>query len=358
MALSFIILTLLIAGSIITGSYTMYLPFFISMQQSSQQTEAYYIARASMERWELAIKNHPLWFVGSGGYNNNKQRWPSGDNTPSQQVNIIKMWWISNNQDGANKENKLYPHKPIKIYLGYDDTSNPDHYYQNTTKYRSYKWRQISIDIQIPWELKNAIGSDNGLLCDLEDVICKRDKDQIYDNTMIDRYRQGQEGAWSFWIIPYTSTDKWTTLGTIDYSHDTNVREWTINSTQKPTLLFADTFNPLAQNNRADWLTWHHISWDVVSGIQNQTFTDILTNSEIQYNIIWLAMVSPGIRRDGKIYPYMHYKVHASEPLTSPMNTIQAYAQIQQNYIAIQSTKPSILTQQKWSFSISIHPNE
>lgn len=58
-------------------------------------------------------------------------------------------------------------------------------------------------------------------------------------------------------------------------------------------------------------------------------------------------MLHPGIRRDSKIYPYMHYKINGEDALASPMNTIQAYAQTDQSNITIQASKPNILIQEK-----------
>lgn len=69
-------------------------------------------------------------------------------------------------------------------------------------------------------------------------------------------------------------------------------------------------------------------------------------------------MIHSGIRRDGKIYPYMTYRIHTDERLASSINTVHAYAQVQQTYISIQATKPSILSTQKGSFSISTSTNE
>lgn len=356
MALSFIILTLLIAGSIIGWSYSMYVPFFVSMQQNSQQIETYYIARAAMERWQLAIQYHPLWFAWSGGVEWEMQRGPSSDQNIT--TNTTKMWWITNNQDAGDKDNKLYIQKTEKIYLGYDNTTAPNLYYQNVRQNTAYKWDTISIDIQIPSELKNAMGQDNALLCDEDSAGCDIDHDDIYDDVIVQRDRKGQTWPWHFWIIPYTSINKWPRAGTVDYTTDTNIRETIINNEQSPTLLFTNSFNPLAQNNLPDALSWHNMSWLVISGIQSQTFSDIISDNNIDYNTIHLQMINPSQRRDAKIYPYMTYRINTDQSIATPINTIKSYAQINQSYISIESNKPSPLTKQKGSFSISTHTDE
>jgi hypothetical protein len=360
MALSFIILTLLIAGSIIAGSYSMYLPFFLSMQQNSQQIEAYYIARAAMERWQLVAQYHPLWFAWSGWFDVNGERWPSGENAITQNIPISKMWRITNNQNEANRDNKIYVDAAIKIYLWYDNTSNPEQYYQDIPNYTKYEWIEVSIDIQIPPELKEMLGEADSLLCNWQEPGCDIDNDRVYDDITIHRDRKGQEWRWAFTIIPYTELGVWAGRGewNVDYREDTNIRESIVNIEALPTLLFTDTFNPLAQNNGPDAKTWHNLSWTVLSGIQSQTFSDLLANNEIEYNMIWLHMLYPAMRRDAKLYPYLNYTIHGEHKLAEPMNTIQAYAQIHQNYITIQSTKPNILTQQKGSFTISTSTNE
>ncbi len=360
MALSFIILTLLIAGSIIAGSYTIYLPFFMSMQQNAQQVEAYYMARAAIERWHLATKYHPLWFAWSGGFNSNGQRWPSGEDSITPYIDIATMWRTTNNQDESDKDNKIYVDSSIKIYLWYDNTSNPEQYYQDIPNYIKYEWSEVSIDIQIPSELKEALGEEDNLLCDSEEPWCDSNNDTIYDDVIIHRDRKGQEWRWAFTIIPYTELAIWEGRRdwNVDYNEDTNIRESIINIETLPTLSFADTFNPLAQNNGPDAKTWHNLSWTILSGIQSQTFSDLLANNKIEYNMIWLHMLYPVMRRDAKLYPYLSYTINGEHKLAEPMNTIQAYAQIHQNHITIQSTKPNILTQQKGSFTISTSANE
>lgn len=355
MALSFIILTLLIAGSIIAWSYTMYVPFFMNIQQNAQQTQAYYIARAAIERWQLALQYHPLWFAGSGGFDNGEERWPLDQNNIAwEDINITKMWWTTNNQNEANKENKIYLHKPIKIYLGYDNTTNPEQYYQNISNHTKYEWTEISIDIDIPDNIEAILGETNNLLCDTENPWCDTNGDMIYDDTIIQRDRKGQEWRWDFNIIPYTSTKRLREWGyqIINYDEDTNIRESIINIEDLPTLIFGDTFNPLAQNELPDTQTWHNFSWTTLSGIQWQTFSDILANNSIEYNMLSLHMTHPAIRRDDKIYPYMNYQINWEDKLASPINTIQAYAQTNQNRITIQARKPNILTQEKGSFTI------
>jgi len=316
-----------------------------------------------MERWQLAIQYHPLWFAGAGGFDDSWVRWPAGEDTITPHINIAKMWWQTNNQNAAEKYNELYVKKPIKIYLWYDNTTEPTSYYQDIVDYKKYKSNEVSIDIEIPTELKNMRGEwmgNNSLLCNTETPWCDIDGDSLYDDTIIQRDRKGQEWRWVFTIIPYTNIDKWRVWEprTVDYNQDTNLRESIINIEEKPTLLFTNTFNPIAQNNLPDAYTWHNISWGTLSGIQSQTFTDLLTNNDIEYNIISLSMISPGIRRDNIIYPYMHYKINGDNKIASTLNTIQAYAQTHQNNIRIQATKPNMLTQQKWSFSISTSTDE
>ncbi len=361
MALSFIILTLLIAGSIIAGSYSMYLPFFISMQQNAQQVEAYYMARAAMERWQLVIQYHPLGFAWSGGMADAVSRWyPGEDNIPSH-ISISSIWWITNNQEAYSQYNELYISNPSNIYVWYDDTTNPEHYYQNIPNYTKYVWDEFSIDIKIPSEFKETLWEENGLLCSssLEDISCDADGDSIYDDTIIQRNRQWQEWRWAFTILPYTQINMGAGRGAwlVNYDQDTNLRENIINIDTSPTLLFNDTFNPIAQNDAPDSWTWHNWTWDGFSGIQNQTFSDLLANNDIEYNILWLQMLHPAMRIDGKIYPYIHYKINGTNKIASTTNTIHAYAQTQQNTITIKATRPNILSQQKGSFSIhsSLH---
>lgn len=347
-------MTLLIAGSLIAGSYTIYLPFFLNAQHNSQQTQAYYMARGAIERGQLAVRYHPLWFAWSGWEQGDIQRWPTSDNTITHDINITKLSWATNNQWGGEKDNKLYVHKPTKIYLGYDDTNNTAQYYQDIKNYVKYPSDTVSLDITIPVDLKKSIWEDNSLLCDLQDDVCDIGQNNIHDDTIVKRNRKWQNGRWNFIIIPYTSINRERLALNVDYANDTNIRESTVNQTQTPTLIFADLFNPLAQNHLPDAvLTEQNISGAVASGIQDQTFSQLLTNNNIQYNILWLDMVHNAIRRDGKIYPYIQYRINTDTHIATPMNTIQAYAEIGNTIMHIQTIKPNTLTQQKWSFKIS-----
>lgn len=354
MAISLILITLLIAGSLIAGSYTIYLPFFLNAQHNIQQTQTYYIARGALERGQLAIKYHPLWFAWSGWRQEDTQRWPISDNTITDSLSVTKLWRISVNQSGWNIDNKLFIHKPTYIYIWYDNTNNPAEYYQNIKNYVKYTLDTLSIDITIPTELKTHMWENNSLLCDLQDNVCDLNKDDIYDDIIIKRIRKWPDGRWDFTIVPYTTINREKFPPTVDYTYDTNIRESTINNQQTPTLLFSNTFNPLAQNHLPDTIiSEHNMQWDTASGIQNQTFTQLLTNENIQYNIVWLNIVNPPIRRDSKIYPYLQYHINTDTKIATPMNTIQAYAEIDNTVVNMQTNKPSTLTKQKWSFNIS-----
>ena len=68
MLIILVLILLLIWSAVVWTIYSNFLVFYSNFSESENYHKAYYASISALERWELVVKQHKPWYMGSGGF--------------------------------------------------------------------------------------------------------------------------------------------------------------------------------------------------------------------------------------------------------------------------------------------------
>ena len=224
--------------------------------------------------------------------------------------------------------------------LGYDNPPNPELYYTWGAYPVFFNGNNITWVFRLPPKIHTLFGDTPGLLCDnYVGAACDPDGDGIYDDIAL---------SWSMeWLYQWNGFKIFPTIAVfyysgmqVDYNKDNAIRESIINATG--TIDF--DLHDYSFITNGSTLDKHTVVSSNAGSIENQTFSQILTNSSNDFSGLRLSFGAANLFRTytGAIYPYLEYQFTFPQPIADRFYTIQWHGRVGEYDVQIVLKKPTV----------------
>jgi len=359
MFLVFTLVLLVVAMGILVSVYSVFFPFMQNLWTVTQYHMAYYWAVSSIERAELWLRYRSPWFQWSGWFLGSTWFGPLSDNTP-ELLSGAQQWfrWTVDSRttsipsSGMGNTDPMLAASDSKDYnqlwytyletflLGYDNPPNPELYYTWGAYPVFFNGNSITWVFRLPPKIHTLFGDTPGLLCDnYVGTDCDPDGDGIYDDIAL---------SWSMeWLYQWNGFKIFPTIAVfyysgmqVDYNKDNAIRESIINATG--TIDF--DLHDYSFITNGSTLDKHNVVSSNASSIENQTFSQILTNSSNDFSGLRLSFGAANLFRTftGAIYPYLEYQFTFPQQIADRFYTIEWHGRVGEYDVQIVLKKPTV----------------